>query len=121
MGLPNPGIAPASSALQADYLPTELSGKPIVGRFYDKLRENFSNLNCSEWCGLLQETGCFKEIKTRSQINLSRMLLEVFKCCNLMDHKVPLTLILQLSHERYSPRDFTIFAEYCSVISKMWA
>ena len=26
--LPNPGIEPASSALQADSLPTELSGKP---------------------------------------------------------------------------------------------
>ena len=29
MDLPNPGIEPESPALQADSLPTELSGKPI--------------------------------------------------------------------------------------------
>ena len=29
--LPNPGIRPASSALQADSLPSEPPGKPIVG------------------------------------------------------------------------------------------
>ena len=52
VGLPNPGMEPASFALQVDYLPTELSGKPIVGRFYHKLRENFTNLNCPEWHGL---------------------------------------------------------------------
>ena len=28
--LPNPGIKPGSPTLQADSLPTELSGKPIV-------------------------------------------------------------------------------------------
>ena len=30
MDLPNPGIEPGSPALQADCLPTELSGKPII-------------------------------------------------------------------------------------------
>ena len=28
--LPNPGIEPGSPALQADSLPTELSGKPVI-------------------------------------------------------------------------------------------
>jgi len=28
--LPNPGIEPRSSTLQADYLPAELQGKPII-------------------------------------------------------------------------------------------
>ena len=30
--LPNPGIEPGSPALQADSLPTELSGKPDMGK-----------------------------------------------------------------------------------------
>ena len=32
--LPNPGIEPRSPALQADSLPTELSGKPSVSHHY---------------------------------------------------------------------------------------
>ena len=32
--LPNPGIKPGSSALQADSLPPELSGKPQLGDTY---------------------------------------------------------------------------------------
>ena len=33
--LPDPGIKPGFPALQADSLPTELSGKPIVFFFFD--------------------------------------------------------------------------------------
>ena len=32
--LPNPGIKPGSLALQADSLPTELSGKPVNNILY---------------------------------------------------------------------------------------
>ena len=34
--LPNPGIEPGSPALQADSLPTELSGKPYYNKYIPK-------------------------------------------------------------------------------------
>ena len=36
--LPNPGIKPGSSALQADSLPTELQGRPHMCTMVSKLR-----------------------------------------------------------------------------------
>ena len=38
-GLPNPGIEPGSPALQADSLPTELSGKPTNETGKSKLQQ----------------------------------------------------------------------------------
>ena len=38
-GLPNPGIEPGSPALQADPLPSEPPGKPLVMVFYGFLLE----------------------------------------------------------------------------------
>ena len=42
--LPNPGIEPRSSALQADSLPTELSGKPhmVLGKLINLTKIQFS-------------------------------------------------------------------------------
>ena len=62
MDLPNPGIEPGSPALQADSLPTELSGKP-VRKAFDK------RCNGTETCiiscmkrvsspGSMHDTGC---------------------------------------------------------------
>ena len=34
--LPDPGMKPRSPALQADYLPTELQGKPVLCHMYFK-------------------------------------------------------------------------------------
>ena len=59
--LPNPGIKSGSPALQADYLPTELQGKPLMtDGFYQMLflhllihSYNFSLLIC--WCGELHQ------------------------------------------------------------------
>ena len=41
--LPDPGIKPWSSAMQADALPSEPPGKPIVARLF----HNSNNLECA--------------------------------------------------------------------------
>jgi len=57
--LPNPGIKPGSPALQADYLPTELQGKPLMtDGFYQMLFlhlliYSYDFLIC--WCGELHQ------------------------------------------------------------------
>ena len=43
--LPNPGIEPRSPALQADSLPTELQGKPLLMAYYPVLTFSLSLLN----------------------------------------------------------------------------
>ena len=53
MDLPNPGIEPGSPALQADSLPTELSGKPqealsiINGPYYVAIYSLYTHVDCS--------------------------------------------------------------------------
>ena len=44
--LPNPGIKPGSPALQADYLPTELGGKPYSYIYINMKNELQSKKNC---------------------------------------------------------------------------
>ena len=41
--LPNPGIELGSSALRTDFLPTELSGKPII-KHHNTTRQTASNM-----------------------------------------------------------------------------
>ena len=45
MDLPNPGIEPGSPALQADSLPTELSGKPRLVRSGCHIDNNIDNID----------------------------------------------------------------------------
>ena len=42
--LPNPGIKPGSSTLQADSLPSEPSGKPIATSVYCEAQETVFNI-----------------------------------------------------------------------------
>ena len=61
--LPDPGIEPESPALRVDYLPTELSGKPIIFEIsYYPLRQAVHlNLNT---CLMINERICVGEGKS---------------------------------------------------------
>ena len=57
--LPNPGIEPRSPALQADSLPTELSGKPIFHHTDGKIRQlsHKGNQRILKWVAFSMENG----------------------------------------------------------------
>ena len=68
MDLPDPGIEPGSSALQADSLPTELSGKPE--RKYDLRLNDTSN----DYLDLAKSHVGFFEIHHSLHVHLWLML-----------------------------------------------
>ena len=74
MDLPNPGIKPRSSALQADSLPSEPSRKPFPGSSDDKESacnaEDLDSIpglgrSCGEGNGYLQQHSCLENSMDR--------------------------------------------------------